>query len=61
MTDPKTPKLPEGYTHLYLRSSVLRVQRWRRNMANKGEGVPRHIHERAQFVKQFMEGEGLVR
>lgn len=58
-TDPKAPQLPEGITDLYLRHAVLRVRRWVRNRRNghKMRSVPRHIHEKAQVVRHFMEGQ----
>ena len=56
--DPKAPQLPEGITPEYLRHAVLRVRRWVRNRRSGGKmrSVPRHIHEKAQVVRQFMEG-----
>lgn len=58
-SDPKAPQLPEGITDLYLRHAVLRVRRWVRNRrkGNKMRSVPRHIHEKAQVVRHFMEGQ----
>jgi hypothetical protein len=54
----ETPQLPEGITNLHLRHAILRVQRWARNRRNGGKvGVPRHIHEKAQIVKRFIENQ----
>lgn len=53
------PALPEGITDLYLRHAVLRVRRWTRNRrrGNKMRSVPRHIHEKAQVMRRFMEAQ----
>lgn len=51
--------LPAGVTDAYLRHAVLRVRRWVRNRHKPGRmrSVPRHIHEKTQVVRRFIEAQ----